>query len=136
MSKLLRISFPSNTDYLRCIEAFFQNFMNINGLYKSLDANDVFLALIEGVVNAVKHGNRGDTHKNVTLTLSYEGDLLKIIVEDGGHGFDPDDVKDPTHPDNISVPGGRGIFLMRQLMDGVEYEFNDDGTRLIMVKNV
>ena len=136
MSTHLKLSLPSDTDYLKCIEAFFMNFLSINSITDRMDSHEVFLAMVEGIVNAVKHGNGSDAGKNVIIELCFSGNMIKIVIEDQGRGFDPDRVEDPTKPGNITTPGGRGIFLIRKLMNSVEYDFSSKGTRLIMIKNL
>lgn len=91
------------------------------------------LAYQEAKINAIKHGNDGDASKNVTIEFSIDEHRVVFRITDEGHGFCPDDVPDPTEPDRISLPNGRGLMLIRAYMD--EVEFNDRGNSLVMVKN-
>lgn len=79
------------------------------------------LALQEALVNAVKHGNRDDFSKKVRIDYSVTSSEVRIRIADEGSGFDPDDVPDPTAPENLCTPGGRGLLMMRQFMSQVEF---------------
>lgn len=84
---------------------------------------DVELALREALANAVLHGNRQDSEKRVHISceIQFRGGV-SIIVRDEGQGFDPAKVSDPTTVNNIESHHGRGIYLMRALMDEVHFE--------------
>ncbi len=81
----------------------------------------IHLAVEEAVVNAIKHGNRHDDTKQVRIRCQLDVDRLWIEVIDEGPGFNPDDVPDCTCDDNLDIPNGRGIMLMRSFMSRVEY---------------
>jgi serine/threonine-protein kinase RsbW len=90
------------------------------------------LALEEAVVNAHKHGNRCDRDKHIMVSYEVTPQRLVIRVRDEGGGFDPQIIPDPTAPDRISLPNGRGIMLMRAYLDDVSY--NDTGNEVQLVK--
>jgi len=92
----------------------------------------VRLALEEAIVNAVKHGNRLDSSKWVDVDCKLFSGLFLAEVADQGEGFDLHSVPDPTQPEFIKRPVGRGLLLMRSFMTGVE--FNDRGNRVRMWK--
>ncbi|MGO8702554.1 MAG: SpoIIE family protein phosphatase [Candidatus Brocadiia bacterium] len=92
----------------------------------------VRLALEEAIINAIKHGNRMDKAKHVTVTFSVDREECVVSVEDEGQGFDPDAVPDPTADENLELPHGRGLVLMRAYMDDVG--FNAKGNRVTMRK--
>lgn len=94
----------------------------------------VRLALEEALANAIKHGNRLDPAKTVTVRFCVEPDRIKLIVTDQGVGFDPDIVPDPTTDEHLEDPNGRGITLMRAYMDEVSY--NSHGNEVSMVKRI
>ncbi|MEM7681708.1 MAG: ATP-binding protein [Planctomycetota bacterium] len=100
--------------------------------YAKDDRFAIRLALDEAVTNAVKHGNRLDPAKTVTVEWTAGPDELDISVEDQGPGFDPHDVPDPTLDENLSRPSGRGVMLIRAYMATVE--FNDRGNRVRMTR--
>jgi serine/threonine-protein kinase RsbW len=92
----------------------------------------VQLALEEALCNAVKHGNRCDPAKRVTVRFAVSDEKAVIIIRDEGGGFEPDTVPDPTAPERLRLPNGRGIMLMRAYMDEVCYR--DDGREVCFVK--
>lgn len=95
----------------------------------------VNLAVIEAGTNAIKHGNKNDPNKMVHFRFNISNDKLTIYVKDYGCGFDPSDIDDPLSPENVMKPCGRGIFLMKALMDKVEFTmFEECGTEVKMVK--
>jgi len=91
------------------------------------------LALEEALTNAVKHGNRNDATKTVTVRYAITADKAVVIVRDEGVGFLPENVPDCTSPDRLRVPNGRGIMLMRAYMDEVCYR--DRGREVYFVKS-
>src|SRR5947209_7820675 len=76
----------------------------------------VRLALGEALVNAIKHGNRGDPAKSVRVSYCIKSGELVAEIEDQGTGFNPSNVPSPVAPENVERPGGRGVFLMRHYM--------------------
>lgn len=93
----------------------------------------VRLALDEALSNAVRHGNRLDASKHVTVHYAVTPQRVCITVEDEGPGFDPNVVPDPTCDENLDRPHGRGLMLMRAYMTDVQY--NPQGNRVTMVKH-
>ena len=80
------------------------------------------LALREALANAIVHGNKSESRKRVQLDCYQESDgTLLLVVQDEGHGFDLDAVRDPTQPENLTRSTGRGIYLIKHFMDEVEY---------------
>jgi serine/threonine-protein kinase RsbW len=116
----LKIQIPSIVENIRIVESFIDN---VKDKYKIDDDiyGNIMIAVTESVNNAIKHGNNCDKNKNVTLTAVYEDNLVRFIVEDEGPGFDPAKLPDPTAPENLEKLGGRGIFLMQQLSDEVNF---------------
>ncbi|MEQ1584236.1 MAG: ATP-binding protein [Cyclobacteriaceae bacterium] len=122
--KNIRIEIPSLSENIRMIESFIDNAKEKYHLNDDIYGN-IMIAVTEAVNNAIRHGNNGDSGKNVSLALSLEEGLIKFRVEDEGHGFDFHNLPDPTSPENLDKPGGRGIFLMKHLAD--EVDFSDQG---------
>jgi len=100
--------------------------------FREKDAFALKLALEEALVNAVKHGNRSDPAKRVTVRFSISDERAEIIIRDEGGGFQPDKVPDPTLPERLPLPNGRGIMLIRAYMDEVSYR--DHGREICFVK--
>lgn len=97
--------------------------------------NDLFavqLAIEEALVNAIKHGNRGDRRKRVHVECRVAAEHLRIEIRDEGPGFNPGTVPDCTDAERLIVPSGRGLLLMRRYMSRVE--FNAAGNVVIMEK--
>ena len=117
----ISIQIPSITENIRMIESFIDNAKERFELDDDIYDN-IMIAVTEAVNNAIKHGNAGDRSKNVQLSLSLNDSLLKFIVKDEGHGFDYQNLPDPTAPENLEKIGGRGIFLMKHLSDQVEFK--------------
>src|SRR5262249_5643267 len=87
--------------------------------YPSRDVFAVRLGLEEALVNAIKHGNRGDPGKRVRVRYRVTAEEVRAEVEDQGQGFDPDAVDDPLDEAEPARPSGRGLLLMRHYLDGV-----------------
>lgn len=96
------------------------------------DIFGVHLAMEEALVNAIKHGNRMDESKQVKVLCQMWTDRLWIEISDEGPGFDPEEVPDCTADENLEVPSGRGLMLMRSFMSRVEYQGR--GNRVVMEK--
>lgn len=102
------------------------------GAYSDGAAFAIKLALEEGLNNAIKHGTRFDPDQSVELSFDIDDKRVVIVITDGGEGFDPAAVPDPTADENLEKPTGRGIMLMRAYMD--EVDFNESGNQVRMVK--
>ena len=90
----------------------------------------LLVVLTEAVNNAISHGNKRNPAKKVVVTCVRDGDTLVVAVKDEGKGFNPEAVPNPIHEDNLLRESGRGVFLMRQLMDSVSY--NKNGNEVTM----
>lgn len=96
------------------------------------DRSNLFIALDEAFVNAVKHGNRNDPHKLVRIAADLSAKEARFTVEDEGDGFNVNEIPDPREPANLFKTSGRGVLLIYNIMDQVEY--NERGNRLTMIK--
>ncbi|MFT3741048.1 MAG: ATP-binding protein [Breznakibacter sp.] len=94
----------------------------------------ILLAVVEGVNNAIVHGNKLNKEKEVSVDYTIESDIIEFIISDEGKGFDFDHVPDPTTPENVEKSHGRGIFLMNHLAD--EIEFLENGCKVKLVFNL
>lgn len=90
------------------------------------------LCFDEALVNAIKHGNRFDTKKKVTVTLYHAPEAWGVRIEDQGKGFDPKTLPDPDDPNSLLLEHGRGVLIMKSIMSEVHYY--DRGNRLLLVK--
>jgi serine/threonine-protein kinase RsbW len=122
--KNIHIEIPSISENIRMIESFIDNAREKYHLDDDIYGN-IMIAVTEAVNNAIRHGNQNNSGKNVSLSLALEEGVIKFRVEDEGTGFDYEHLPDPTAPENLEKPGGRGIFLMKHLAD--EVAFNEKG---------
>jgi serine/threonine-protein kinase RsbW len=86
------------------------------------------VAFTEALINAIRHGNQDDCQKMVIIEYVISAGQIELSIEDEGAGFDPAGVDDPTLPEHQSRPGGRGLLLIRSLVESVEY--NSRGNRI------
>jgi anti-sigma regulatory factor (Ser/Thr protein kinase) len=89
------------------------------------------VGLTEALSNAMLYGNLADPSKRVLVEIAFQGQRLQARVTDQGSGFDPSAVPDPTIPENLTRSCGRGLFLMRKLLDEVSY--NAQGNQVTLV---
>jgi len=93
---------------------------------------DIRLSLEEALINAVKHGNKADKNKKVLVEVDIDRNRLYIKVEDEGAGFNVESISPSIDEENVGKLSGRGVFLIKQCMDRVE--FSRDGRQVVMVK--
>jgi serine/threonine-protein kinase RsbW len=132
--KTIHISVPSLAENIRMIESFIDNAREKFHLNDDIYGN-IMIAVTESVNNAIKHGNKNDKGKNVDLSLLIEDNALKFTIKDEGDGFDYTHLPDPTAPENLEKPGGRGIFLMKHLSDEVQFRANGKEVELTFYIN-
>jgi serine/threonine-protein kinase RsbW len=96
------------------------------------ESSNLFIALDEAFVNAVKHGNKFDANKVVRVSAEVSPTEARFTVEDEGEGFDVNSIPDPTNPENLFKTSGRGVLFIYNIMDEVKY--NERGNRLTMIK--
>ena len=93
------------------------------------------VGVTEALANAVLYGNQSDPAKIVRVEVALDLRRVVLHVKDEGTGFDPSTVPDPTLPDNLEGTGGRGLFLIRELMDEVEYNERGNVVRLVLLRD-
>ncbi|WKN33126.1 ATP-binding protein [Porifericola rhodea] len=130
----INIEIPSLSENIRMIESFIDNAKERFNLNDDIYGN-IMIAVTESVHNAIRHGNGGDAKKNVQLSLVLLDDAIRFTIKDEGEGFDYDNLPDPTSPENLETPGGRGIFLMKHLCDEVNFLNNGQVVELIFYIN-
>lgn len=128
--ELFKVKIPSLMENIRIVESFIDNAKEKHRINDDIYGN-IMIAVTESVNNAIKHGNREDEKKTVELSMELQDSRIKFFVRDEGRGFDFDNLADPTAPENIEKPGGRGIFLMKHLSD--EIQFYDDGRSVELI---
>ncbi len=125
------LELPSDLSLMNAVLEYLLDRVAKLGLIK-IEQSNLFVALDEAFVNAVKHGNRNDPSKLLRVTAELSAHEAIFTVEDEGEGFDVRDIPDPRDPANLFKSNGRGVLLIYNIMDEVEY--SERGTRLKMVK--
>lgn len=132
LSKELVIA--SKPDLIHQVEKFIEEIRDELEFKDDVYGN-VMVAITEAVNNSIFHGNQGDESKNVFIRCEASKPYrLMVSVRDEGSGFNPEDLPDPTAPENIENIGGRGVFLMKHLADDIT--FVDDGRSVQMLFNI
>ncbi|MBD3165503.1 ATP-binding protein [bacterium] len=99
------------------------------------ERDNIAISVSEAVNNAIIHGNDGNPSLQITIDFKIEQECLHISVTDQGDGFNPAEVPDPTDPENLLAESGRGLLIIRHLMDEVELTNGENGgTRVVMSK--
>lgn len=93
---------------------------------------NLLIAVTEAVINAVVHGNKNNHGKQVYLNLQYDDKEITVKIKDEGEGFDPKKIPDPTSNENLFKESGRGIFIIRSLVDKFEFKTDKSGSELIL----
>jgi len=122
---------PSDITYVRKTSAEIEEFLRSRKVDEST-IFDIRLCSEEAVKNAIIHGNKKNKEKPVYISYALEGNKFTLEVEDQGAGFINAKIPDPTVGENLFRAGGRGVFLIKKLMDKVEYK--NRGNKVFMVK--
>jgi serine/threonine-protein kinase RsbW len=137
--RTVRLEFNSAFDMLDFVQVVCDHVGKLAGLDED-ELHWVSVAVRESVVNAIKHGNKNDHTKKVTVDFCpvppTNADELVIRIEDQGEGFVPEEVADPLAPENILKSSGRGIFLIRNFMDETVLKKVQGGMEIRMVKKL
>ena len=136
----VRLQIHSNFELLDFVQVVSDRMAQLAGLDEDA-IHWIGVAVRESVINAIKHGNREDYGKIVTVEFavapSKDPSELVVRVLDQGEGFDPEEVADPLAPENILKSSGRGIFFMRNFMDDVTLKrAAEGGMEVRMVKKL
>jgi serine/threonine-protein kinase RsbW len=127
----IEFELPSDLGLMNGVLEYLQERVAKLGLIRP-ERSNLFIALDEAFVNAVKHGNKNDPAKLVKITAELSPTEASFTVEDEGEGFDIREIPDPCDPANLFRTSGRGVLLIYNIMDEVEY--NAQGNRVKMVK--
>ena len=100
------------------------------------EIDDISIAVTEAVNNAIKHGNKEDSTKSIKIVFEVETDRIKIRIKDEGKGFQLEEVKDPRKNENLLKDDGRGILIMKALMDEVKVLSGNEGNVIQLVKKI
>lgn len=129
------ISVPSSQEFLTDVDVFLEATLRGFGATESVVA-DIAISVSELVNNAIFHGNKSSGDKEVTVRILRSGDSVTITVTDQGSGFDPTDIPDPLADENLLEEVGRGLFIVRSLMDKVDVQPTPSGTTIAITKAI
>ena len=122
--KQKNLTFPSTSDSLHLVEGLIDEISAEMHLDEDYYGN-ILIAVTEAVNNAINHGNKQDPNKTLSFVFTENDDhSISFRITDQGSGFDFENIPDPTSPENIEKVNGRGVFLMKQLSDGVTFDDN------------
>jgi serine/threonine-protein kinase RsbW len=102
--------------------------------FSTEDGERLWLAIQEGIANAMRHGNKLDKKKSVKVVFTPSNEQIEIRILDQGGGVDLDAIPNPNLPENLLKPGGRGVYFMKAVMDEVIMDRNPIGSTLILRK--
>jgi serine/threonine-protein kinase RsbW len=131
LHEYIEFELPSALSLMHIVLEYLLKRVEKLGVVKCEQSN-LFVALDEAFVNAIKHGNKFDSSKLVRITAEVSKQEARFIIEDEGEGFDVDSIADPLDPANLFKTSGRGVLFIYNIMDEVKY--NERGNRLTMVK--
>jgi len=129
------IKVPSNPEFLSDVDLFLEGTLRGFGVDESAVA-DIAISVSELVNNAMIHGNKSSLDKVVTVKITRTQEGVMVIVSDEGIGFDPGIVPDPIADENLLHEVGRGLFIVRSLMDKVDVKATNTGTTVAVTKVV
>ncbi len=132
MKNIISKKFPSDPGLLPEIEDFILEVIKKEFKLSTKIKNNIELAVAEAAANCIKHGNNSNPEKFLKLNISQNSNRIVISFKDEGKGFNPENVPDPTIPENIFKGSGRGIYIMKTLVDDLKFNFDSDGTELIL----
>lgn len=135
-ARTVRLEIASRIEMLDMVQAILTHLSGVIGFDEDA-CHYMSVAIRESVVNAIKHGNKLDETKRVTVEFVIQPRALEVRVQDEGAGFDPSAVPDPVAEENLLKAYGRGIFFMKSFMDEVAYSFPPGGgTQVTMRKRL
>jgi serine/threonine-protein kinase RsbW len=133
LKKIAQLIIPSSLDHLSDLDRFTEKTIRPLSLPGQM-LDDIAITASEAVNNAIVHGNKLDPSKHVKITF-YRGDkFLRLIIQDEGSGFALESVPDPRNEENLLKTSGRGLLIIRHLMDRVGYRKLKAGLQIIMDK--
>lgn len=129
-----RMIIDSDLKEIQRVEEFTEELVEKIG-FSEEDKDSLAISITEMVGNAISHGNRQDKRKKVEINFYINKKGIRITIQDEGKGFNVDEVDNPLAPENLLKDSGRGIYIVRTLMDKVNYIHNKKGTLVEIIKN-
>lgn len=134
--KTYKLEIPSTQNHLALADKFLEEHLRERGLDDDQIA-DLAISATELINNAIVHGNKLDPDKTVKIILEFQNDHLTISISDQGAGFEPAEIPSPIADENLLKEAGRGIFIVRSLVDDLQIVKNPEGgTRMIIIKKI
>lgn len=124
-----KIRISSKAENIILVERMIEDVCDLFNINQDYYGN-ILVALTEAVNNAIYHGNQANASKSIDISFETTPNCISFVIKDEGPGFSYDNLPDPTNPENIEKPNGRGVFLMRNLADKVSFE--DNGSKVIL----
>ncbi len=128
---VFRLTLPSNPKQIGKVEGLLKKVKKSTRL-DDIQMHKLMVSLTEAVNNAIIHGNKSDATKKVSIRCEVRPGWLVAIINDEGRGFKIDNVRNPLNKENLMRDSGRGIFLMKTLMDKVDYEVKSTGVQVML----
>ncbi|MBM2840465.1 MAG: putative anti-sigma regulatory factor, serine/threonine protein kinase [Bacteroidetes bacterium] len=125
------MTLPSNPKQIRRVEAFLKR-VNRSAHLDEIQMHKIMVSLTEAVNNAIIHGNKCDQKKKVHVRCELLPGWLVVFISDEGKGFQPEKVRNPLRKQNLMRESGRGVFLMKTLMDKVGFEMGSSGAQVAL----
>jgi len=127
--KIFRLTLSSTPRQITRVETFLKR-VGKTVKFNDIQFHKLMVSLTEAVNNGILHGNKSNPEKKVFVTAELMPGWIVFMIDDEGRGFKPEKVDNPLAEENLTRESGRGIFLMRTLMDKVEFEVDRKGTHV------
>jgi len=131
--KKYKLTLSSQLDKIEEAALFIEKAL-INLHYCPENRDNIVIAATEAITNAIIHGNKNNPRKTVQITIEGLKDRIVIHVKDQGKGFQLHSIHNPLAPENIMRENGRGILILKSLMDDIAFNFSPEGTEIILTK--
>jgi len=129
------VIYNSSVEHLEDVEKVTSKIAKEAGFDES-SSDDLSIVITELFNNAIHHGNKNDVNKTVKIDYNLQNGHLVISVQDQGNGFVPEDIKNPLEPENLLAESGRGIYLVKMLMDETHFDISEEGCRITIKKKL
>jgi len=129
------IKVPTDTEFLSDVDMFIEAILRGYGVDESVVA-DIAISVSELVNNAINHGNKGVFEKPIEVQIGRSNDEVKITITDQGSGFDPEQIADPIADENLLKEVGRGLFIVKSLMNSLDVSLADGSTSVVITKTI
>jgi len=126
----MRLTIPSRLEVLSQVDKFASDIANKLNLTDDQKDN-LAIAVTEAVGNAIVHGNKKNPEKTVSICFQIKKDSIRVSITDQGSGFQPAELANPLDPQNVMKESGRGIFILKSIMENVRFSFSPKGTTVV-----